>query len=174
MCCKITLEEKETEVHSHVLTMTAAENDLKISPDFSHSSKHSLQWIDWTNTETPNIHCDYLTCVCVRVWVFVHDRISFFFSPAFSKLFPPWSVRVLRCGLVPRTGSLLLLRLVVVLQEEVVTGHSESADQDDELGEIYLPVVVGIQVSHHLVHCLLILGVLHVWGLKKIKAGSIL
>lgn len=61
---------------------------------------------------------------------------------------------------VPRACSLLLLWLVVVLQEEVVTGHSKSSDQYDELGEIYLPVVVGIQVSHHLIHCFLILGVL--------------
>lgn len=70
---------------------------------------------------------------------------------------------VCRVGVfVQRACSLLLLWLVVVLQEEVVTGHSKSSDQYDELGEIYLPVIVGVQVSHYLFHCLLILGILYV------------
>lgn len=59
-----------------------------------------------------------------------------------------------------KASSLLLHLLFIVLQEEVVTGHGESSDQDDELCEIYLPVVVGVQVSHHFIHCFLILSIL--------------
>lgn len=65
-----------------------------------------------------------------------------------------------------RLCSLLLLRLVIVLQEEVITGHCESPHQYDELGEIYLPVIVGVQVSHDLIHGLLILGILREWKQK--------
>lgn len=65
-----------------------------------------------------------------------------------------------------RVCSLLLL-LVIVLQEEVVTGHSESSNQNDELCKIYLSIIVGIQVSHNLLHSFLILGILHVSRYKK-------
>ncbi|TNN69003.1 hypothetical protein EYF80_020864 [Liparis tanakae] len=43
-------------------------------------------------------------------------------------------------------------------QEEVVAGDSERAHQDDELGEVHLPVVVGVQVVHHLLHGFIIFG----------------
>lgn len=80
-----------------------------------------------------------------------------------SKRFPPWSLWVCRVVVVvPRVCSLLLLLLFVVVQEEVVTGYSKSSNQYDELGEIYLPIVVGIQVSHNFIYCLLILSILHV------------
>lgn len=56
--------------------------------------------------------------------------------------------------------SSFLHLLFIVLQEEVVTGHGERSDQDDELCEIYLPVPVGVQLSHHFIHPFLILSIL--------------
>lgn len=46
------------------------------------------------------------------------------------------------------------------LQEEVVAGDCEGAHQDDELSEVHLPVVVGVQVVHHLLNRFIIFGVL--------------
>ena len=57
-------------------------------------------------------------------------------------------------------ASLLLLLLFIELQEEVVAGDGEGPHQDDELGEVHLPVSIGVQVTHHLVHRLLVLGIL--------------
>lgn len=56
-------------------------------------------------------------------------------------------------------GGLLVL-VLVVLQEEVVAGHGERPNQDDELCEVHLAVVVGVQVTHDLVHGILVLSIL--------------
>lgn len=63
------------------------------------------------------------------------------------------------------TGSFLFLVFGLVIrfiQEEVVAGDREGAHQDDELGEVHLPVVVGVQVVHHLLYSFIIFGVLSV------------
>lgn len=134
---------------------------------FSHNGEYTLYWMDWTlrtNTQTPSLHCMHLFwCVCICPREAVTGRLLWLSSPA-PKRFPPWSVWVCRVVVFKArpSSSLLFFLLAVILQEEVVTGHSESSHQYDELGEIDLPVVVGVQVSHHLIHCLLILSILHV------------
>jgi len=40
--------------------------------------------------------------------------------------------------------GLLLFLLLVVFQEEVIAGHGECPDQDDELSEVHLSIIVGV------------------------------
>lgn len=98
----------------------------------------------------------------------------------YSSLTPPSSppslpLQPLCPGSALRTNSVFLLRrpafaficrflICFAIQEEVVAGDRERAHQDDELGEVHLPVVVGVQVVHHLLNRLIIFGALSEGG----------
>lgn len=92
-------------------------------------------------------------------------------SPSPLSLFPPLPPALSASLLSDCTDSIFLLCrpafasvawfvICFVLQEEVVAGHREGAHQNDELGEVNLPVVVGVQVVHHLLNCFIIFGAL--------------
>lgn len=168
MCYKIH-EKTKKERYIHIFNNDRCWNLNLNSPDF-HITINTV-----CNGLTGQIH-KHQTCtaqitnMCVYVCVFAQVKFVIdvlLRSSLLSWLFPPWSVLfAVRTSLSRWACSLLLLLLFVELQEEVVACHSKSSNQYYKLSEINLPVIVGVQVSHNLVHRLLILGILCEWGNK--------
>lgn len=69
----------------------------------------------------------------------------------------------------------LWLRLVLgwwTVKEEVIAGHGERAHQDDELSEVHLTIIIGVQVTHHSLHGILVLCVL-LKGRNRVSVDSV-